>query len=389
MNDYAGYRIGRYRPRNSGGGHAGYISVRHAIAMSNNIAAVQACQRAGAGSVVDLAKRMGVNLAKNLQRADSRRFTTVDAAEDVLKHDYSIALGSCLTSPLEMAGAFATFANGGDYARPMAIRAIYDAHGLRERNDPEVEQALLPLSAAADIDLCLKAVVSDGTGKSAGSVAGARGKTGTTSDNKDAWFVGYTKELSTAVWVASARYVTRNGEKRAVYEEMSSYTTGGHIAAPIWARFMNLAIPIQQRFRQQNGTVALPDENVRKLNEISRYLSATPRPDPTPGAPPLVDSAPPRESEAEPSATEEQPRRRRWNRRYRETTERSRSADEERPRTTRRRRTRTRTEDAPARREEAPRREPERSAPEPARSESTNEAPPPTETSGGNNEGGD
>src|SRR5476651_2421960 len=83
--------------------------------------------------------------------------------------------------------------------------------------------------------------------ESNGIVEGARGKTGTTSDNRDAWFAGYTPELTTVVWLAS---VHKKG-KRLIYAEMPG-ATGGHQAAPIWHDFMVQAIPIQ---RQYNATV--------------------------------------------------------------------------------------------------------------------------------------
>jgi membrane peptidoglycan carboxypeptidase len=99
------------------------------------------------------------------------------------------------------------------------------------------------------ISSILADVVSHGTAASAAGiheVPGAHGKTGTTNDNRDAWFVGYTPELSTAVWVSGAKYFHKGNKVTAVYPPMSG-VTGGHVCAPIWARFMKTAIAIQRK----------------------------------------------------------------------------------------------------------------------------------------------
>jgi penicillin-binding protein 1A len=350
MTDDDGFHIGNYRPHNSGGGHRGSMNIKQAIASSNNIIAVKAGLKAGFSNVVDMAESMGLNFI--------RRYTTIEKGETEagLRRNASIALGGAYATPLEMAGAYATFANGGDFAKPMVIRKVLDnAGGTREVNDPQINQGLLTTTVASDIDRCLRAVVNEGTGKSADIVPMARGKTGTTSDNKDAWFVGYTQELSTAVWVASVRYVKRKnraGEEITVprYEEMSSYTTGGHIAAPIWADFMNQAIPIQRRFKH-NGTLSVPEISDRRHTSTTRWMNAAPPSDPTAAqaaasvvapAIPAVDGAPPLETEPEPGNETRQSRRRRFQQQYNsndgETT--STAAEERRAR---RRRSRTET----------------------------------------------
>ena len=320
IDDYEGFHIGKYYPHNSGGGHSGPITVQHAIAHSNNVAAVRAGQIAGFSNVVDMAQSMGLDFI--------RRYQTIEhAGENELRHNASIALGGAYATPLEMAGAYATFANGGDFARPMVIRKVLDgAGGTREVNDPQVTTGLLTTSVASDMDRCLRAVINEGTGKQAGIVPGARGKTGTTSDNKDAWFVGYTQELSTAVWVASVKHPLRKNKegvefRGTVYEAMSSYTTGGHIAAPLWADFMNAAIPIQRRFKH-NGILSAPEISDRKHTSTTRWMNAAPPFDPTAAqaaalaATVAKDTAPPLEAEPEPDEETNQSRRRRFQKRY-------------------------------------------------------------------------
>jgi penicillin-binding protein 1A len=326
IDDYDGFHIGSYHPHNSGGGHSGPITVRHAIAHSNNVAAVRAGQIAGFSNVVDMAESMGL--------AFIRRYVSIERGETEkgLRQNASIALGGAYATPLEMAGAYATFANGGDFARPMVIRKVLDGAGeTREVDDPQVNVGLLTTKVASEIDSCLRAVVTEGTGKEAASIPEARGKTGTTSDNKDAWFVGYTQELSTAVWVASVHYITKKNKAGADirvsrYEQMSSYTTGGHIAAPIWADFMREAIPIQRRFKH-NGALSVPEISDRKHTSTTRWMNAAPPSDPTAAqaaasvVTPAVDSSPPLEAEPGSETREEtrQSRRRRFQRQRAET----------------------------------------------------------------------
>jgi penicillin-binding protein 1A len=398
LNDNEGFHIGNYRPHNSGGGHRGSMSVKQAIASSNNIIAVKTGQIAGFSNVVDMAESLGLSFIRryvNIERGES---------EAGLRRNASIALGGAYATPLEMAGAYATFANGGDFARPMVIRKVLDGSGgTREVNDPQINQGVLTTSVASDIDRCLRAVVNEGTGKSAGIVPMARGKTGTTSENRDAWFVGYTQELSTAVWVASVRYVNKKnkaGESIRVphYEEMSGGTTGGHVAAPIWADFMNQAIPIQRRFKH-NGTLSVPEVSDRKHSNATRWMNAAPPADPTAAqaaamvATPAVDSAPPLEPEAEPGDETRQSRRRRFQQQY-ESNDTSTTPTTETKRTRRRRRTQTeeakpeeqpngdKTPEPTKPTEPEPEKEKEKAKepdPKPAETKPEKETPPPTE----------
>ena len=176
-------------------------------------------------------------------------------------------------------------------ASGIAIRLVVDGLGnVLERNEPRIVKAVLRESAAASIGRCLQAVVERGTGKSANTVAGAHGKTGTTTDNKDTWFVGYTPELVTAVWACNRQVkphldakgkpvMDKNGKPQMNerYLEMDSDATGGHVAAPIWGRFMQAAVPIQQR----NGSepIALAEEVQRQRKAAAQ---STPKAPPTP-----------------------------------------------------------------------------------------------------------
>jgi penicillin-binding protein 1A len=259
-------------PRNYGGsgGHGASISIEDAVATSKNTIPAQLIQRLGWKTVVNLAKRMGIK----------SKFP---------QNDLSICLGTSPATPLEMASVFSTFANGGDHAEPMAIRLVIDGRGnVLERNEPQIAKSVLRESTAAGVGRCLEAVVDRGTGKGAHTVPGARGKTGTTTDNRDTWFVGYTKELVTAIWASNLQLkpvldakgkpvLSENGKPKlkSVYKQMDSDATGGHVCAPIWGRFMAAAVPIQQSAGLE--PIPLPED-------LQKLRGATPQPPPTPQA---------------------------------------------------------------------------------------------------------
>ena len=252
----------RYWPKNYGGknGTGGSISLREALAVSKNTIPAQLIQRVGWRSVVDLAHRMGIQ-------------------SKMPSNDLSICLGTSNATPLEMANVFSVFANGGNRAEPLAIRLIVDGAGqVLEKNEPLVAKAILSESTTAKIGECLEAVVDHGTGQAAGIVSGARGKTGTTSDNADAWFVGYTKELVTAVWVCNKQMRPRKDKSGfdPVYKPMDSDATGGHKCAPLWGKFMAVAIPIQQRAGLE--PIPLP-EDAQRLRMKAAGPSPSPKPD--------------------------------------------------------------------------------------------------------------
>jgi penicillin-binding protein 1A len=260
-------------PKNYGGsgGHGASISIESAIATSKNTIPAQLIQKLGWKTVVNLAKRMGIK----------SKFP---------QNDLSICLGTSPATPLEMASVFSTFANGGDHAEPMAIRLVIDGRGnVLERNEPQIAKSVLRESTAASIGRCLEAVVERGTGKGANTVSGARGKTGTTTDNRDTWFVGYTKELVTAIWACNRQVkpvidakgkpvLDDNGKPKikSIYNQMDSDATGGHVCAPIWGRFMQAVVPIQQSAGLE--PIPLP-EDLQKQRAAVPKAAPTPQPD--------------------------------------------------------------------------------------------------------------
>jgi membrane peptidoglycan carboxypeptidase len=143
----------------------------------------------------------------------------------------SLPLGAIGVTPLEMASAYATFANYGWQSPPTVIVRITDSVGnVILDNTPKKKQVLDPWASAAIIDV-MQSVVTEGTGRNAAIGRPAAGKTGTTSSEKDIWFVGTVPQLTTAVWVG------RDDNK-----QLASGATGGVIVAPIWRDFMTKAL---------------------------------------------------------------------------------------------------------------------------------------------------
>lgn len=219
--------------KNYGGGYSySGITCRTAIEFSKNTIAVQVAQKVGIRTVIEYAYKMGISTP--------------------LAPYLPTALGASAVKPIDLCSAYSIFASKGSRYHPMAITRVTDAEGNSldsSRYIPQREVDILKSDTINQIDEALQGVVNEGTGtrargdESSGIVEGARGKTGTTSDNRDAWFAGYTPELTTVVWLAS---VHKHG-KKLVYAEMPG-ATGGHQCAPIWHDFMIQAVPIQHHY---------------------------------------------------------------------------------------------------------------------------------------------
>jgi membrane peptidoglycan carboxypeptidase len=149
----------------------------------------------------------------------------------------SIGLGAMSVSPLDMAAAYATFASGGIYARPTAIRKVILPGGKVDKawGKPETRRALPP-DVAWKVNQVLALNALEGTGAGSGDgVHPDAGKTGTTEDNADAWYVGYTRDLSTAVWMG---YIRGEIPMLDVHGET---VAGATFSVPIWHLFMEAA----------------------------------------------------------------------------------------------------------------------------------------------------
>jgi penicillin-binding protein 1A len=195
-----------------GGGTGGMVSLRTAIQNSINIVAVRtAMEIAPIDQVIRLAHKMGVN--------------------SELPNVLSLALGVGEVSPLEMTNSFGVFANEGIWVEPIAILKIEDRYGnLIEEFMPESREVISEGTAFIMADM-MEDVVDGGTASSVRQWfhRPAAGKTGTTQDFTDAWFVGYTPQLVAGVWVGFDDPRIKFG---------GWYGQGGKAAAPIWGRFM-------------------------------------------------------------------------------------------------------------------------------------------------------
>ena len=202
-----------WSPGNSGGG-GGEISLKNALAQSNNWISAYLMNQFGPEAVISMARRMGVE-------------SPIDAVP-------SICLGVCDLKLIEMVGAMSTFANQGVYVKPMFITKIEDKNGnVIQRFSPEESEAMSEVTAYKMVEL-MKGVVQSGTGIRLRSLYGFNnpiaGKTGTTQKNSDGYFMGITPDLTTGVWVGA--------EDRSVHFRSTRLGQGSHTALPIWAMYM-------------------------------------------------------------------------------------------------------------------------------------------------------
>ncbi|PKL75665.1 MAG: penicillin-binding protein [Candidatus Melainabacteria bacterium HGW-Melainabacteria-1] len=204
------YRFGSYvwRPRNYGGGHSGVMTLQRALEFSSNIIAVKLGERVGNGNVIDTAHRIGIR--------------------SPMRNVLSLALGPNEVTPLEIASAYSTIARNGSYLEPTPILKIEDRFGnLIEDNRNRQAEPVYSDVACNTLAHAMKGVIERGTAAAARIGRPAAGKTGTTSDHKDAWFVGFTPQITTAVWIGNDKPTPMYG-----------YATGGHLSAPLWANVM-------------------------------------------------------------------------------------------------------------------------------------------------------
>lgn len=247
--------VGRWQPRNYNQKYEGEMTLREAVAQSVNTVAVQVAMQFGMNNVAKMAQRLGVSSS--------------------LLATPSLALGTSEVSLGELTTAYAHLAAGGRIVTPYGITEIRTDKGkvLYVREKTPRGQALSAGTVAQMNDL-LKGVVQFGTGRAASIGRPVAGKTGTTSDYKDAWFVGYVPQLTTGVWVG-------NDDATAMKK-----VSGGTLPAQIWRGFMSSALSGLPAMGIPTRSDELPDD----LMPWQQPRSAAPPAQPFPeAAPPLEE----------------------------------------------------------------------------------------------------
>jgi penicillin-binding protein 1A len=201
--------VGRdWKPENFSKDYKGEITLRKALALSENIPAVRLMQKLGPSSVVQFAHSMGI--------------------ESYMPADLSLALGAAETTLLNLTSVYAVFPNKGNMIKPYGIIEVSDSSGrIIMRAKPKKNAAMSRAGAAIMTDM-LRAVVTEGTGKKAKKLSRpVGGKTGTTNNYKDALFIGFSPTVAAGVWVGQDRMVN-----------LGKGETGAKAALPIWIDFM-------------------------------------------------------------------------------------------------------------------------------------------------------
>jgi penicillin-binding protein 2D len=203
-----------WKPRNYGNEHYGNLPLRQALAHSDNIITVKLLEAVGVPDFVRFAGTLGLSLRS--------------------PNDLSLALGTDEVTLSELMIAYAPLANGGTRPEPRTIIRIYERYRSNWTEIPPAVNPVLSPAIAYVTTSMLKDVLVYGTAKSLRGFSRERpaaGKTGTTDDYRDAWFIGYTPQMITGVWAGYDKP-----------KPMGRGFTGGAICAPIWRRFMHLAL---------------------------------------------------------------------------------------------------------------------------------------------------
>ncbi|MBN3860116.1 PBP1A family penicillin-binding protein [Neisseriaceae bacterium PsAf] len=251
--------FGRYSPRNAGGGYSGPITIREALYRSKNVVAVKVLNSIGIGYAHKYVQRFGFK-EKNISK------------------DLTMVLGSGQATPLEMARGYAVFANGGFLVEPYVIDRIYDSRGqLIAQTKPLIAGVNAPRTIdpknAFIMYKMLQDVIQYGTARAAQAIGrnDVGGKTGTTNDQKDAWFVGFNTRVVTAVYIGYDRP-----------KSMGRMGYGGRIALPIWVEYMRTALrgmPVEQPKQPKNINVQNGSYSINgKTMEGVKLDSQTPAP---------------------------------------------------------------------------------------------------------------
>lgn len=209
-----------WSPQNYNRGFSGSVPLQYACEQSLNVASVRVAQDVGIDKAINLAREMGIS--------------TIVMEGDKNDVNLSTALGGMTkgVTPLELTSAYCTFANKGRYVKHTAIAKVLDRNGnvLEAYPMPDKTKQVLKEKTADYLNTMLRGVVARGTGTAANINETVAGKTGTTSDYHDAWFVGYVPDLVVGVWIGCDD------------NQQMGTMTGGTLPAHIWSIFMKKII---------------------------------------------------------------------------------------------------------------------------------------------------
>jgi penicillin-binding protein 1A len=205
-----------WQPKNYKNEYFGSVSMRKALALSLNTATVRLLEKVGVENVIQMARRLHI---------DSSTF----------EPNLSLALGTTEILPIELASAYATVSRGGVYVPLNAVKSVYTMDGEEKHQyEAPAGQPVVSPEATGTLVEMMKAVIKEGTGRGAAKMPyHLAGKTGTTDDFHDAWFVGFSPELLCLVWIGYDKGIN-----------LGSKESGSTAALPIWIDFMTKALPL-------------------------------------------------------------------------------------------------------------------------------------------------
>jgi penicillin-binding protein 1A len=232
-----------WKPKNYDGKFDGIITLRKALTKSKNLCSVELIDKVGVDKVIDTARRMGIT--------------------SPLPRSLTLGLGSGDVSPLEMVNAYATLAAGGRMAEPIFIRKIVDTRNKVIYETASSAKQTIAASVAYQVTSLMQSVVESGTARRVKKLGRpVAGKTGTTNEARNAWFIGFTPDLVVGVWVG--------------FDDNSPLgrtETGGRAAIPIWLEFMTAATmntPIRDFAAPEGIVFAFVDPESGKLADPNR-----------------------------------------------------------------------------------------------------------------------
>ncbi len=201
-----------WSPKNYGNEYHGDVTMRRALELSLNAATIRLLEKVGVENVIDMARQLHIN--------------------SKFQPNLSLALGTTEVTPIELTTAYAAIARGGTYISPVAVKTISTIEGEEKYREEVLEEPIvLPEIAYALVDI-MKGVIQRGTARSASKMPYyLAGKTGTTDDSRDAWFIGFSPNLVCAVWIGYDKKTNLAGKE-----------AGSTAALPIWIDFMSKAL---------------------------------------------------------------------------------------------------------------------------------------------------